>query len=591
MSPDPISLVGIEDDALYEKNRAIFLAHLEKDREIQEKLRACGKTLEDSQKAAWEPDLLAFGNAFGKFRESADLGKFFPVLLKAAEAQGAEISDLAQIALLRDILALEKTLSKEKLEQEVKLVMREYKNTPWTLEELIRGGKIPAEKLGSYPEIKKLNRLYQMRDQVSLRDLTAQIETLTGRVLETLVKTPEENALREKTGRFYLARRILLLQATPSDITAYESEKLSFESELTEAGLSEDLALSLSFYEMVKKRDEIFFDKIANDPALAGNIAVVTGGFHTDGLSQKFRDAGISYITITPELEDASMNEELYETRMQDDGGRIKNSEKQKGLTSSSILHPTSSTLSELRNAIAWIDGRFLESYKVLLQTRDVRKAVAVFKDEPITVSQSSRVSRSAREGGIVPQPGTGTTIHAPALRAAEFMALSRSKQRETIRQFMELANSGEQKAMLVSSVSVLARMLSENNVARLLKEAVEGGDIVALAQDVPVTQTQEVLFSQRGIERFEAADIGALIGKTPRFQRLAKKRPFAIMENGHPGWVYVVLPEKPVSLILFRIITLNPSLYQAARDPAFLALLEDLMAEILSQELPKKSV
>ena len=144
---------------------------------------------------------------------------------------------------------------------------------------------------------------------------------------------------------------------------------------------------------------------------------------------------------------------------------------------------------------------------------------------------------------------------------------------------------------MLVSSVSILAKMLPEEKTVKLLNEALKNGDIISLAQDVPITVMPELLSSLRGIDRFETADIATMIEKTPRFQRLAKKHPFAIMENGYPGGAYVVLPEKPVSLALFRIITLNPSLYQAAKDPAFLALLEDLVTEILSKELPKKSV
>ena len=143
---------------------------------------------------------------------------------------------------------------------------------------------------------------------------------------------------------------------------------------------------------------------------------------------------------------------------------------------------------------------------------------------------------------------------------------------------------------MLVSSVRVLTNMLPQENVEKLLRKAVEGGDILALAQDIPATEMPEILLSTRGIERFEVPDIAALLEKTPRFQRFAKKHPFVIMKENYQGGVYVVLPEKPLSLVLFRIITLNPNLYQASKDPAFLALLQDLVAEILSQELPGKA-
>ena len=593
MSPEPITLIGIEDEKSYEKNRALFLAHLGKAKEIDGKLQIYGTSLQESQRSTWGPELLAFGNAFGKFRETSDPGKFLPILLEASETQSTDASDLVQITLVQNIMAQEKLFQKERLEQEVQHLMREYKNTPWSLEELIRGGKIPPGEIGLYPEIKKLTLLYKMRDQLSLQDLADQIGTLTDRILEKLVKTPEERALWERTERFYLSKKILLLQATPADLKAYESEKLPLESELAGAGLSEALSLSLAFYEVAKKRDEIFFNRIVNDPSLAGNVAIVTGGFHTDGLSQRFRDAGISYITITPELGGTPMNEKLYNTRMEDEGWRKTDSAKPK--PPSSIHHPASSArgtmLSELRNAIAWIDDRFPESYEVLLQTRDVREAKKFFLGSAIAVSRSAKISHLSREGRITLGPKAGTAVNVSTLRVSEFMAKPRLEQLKTVRGWLTQGPERREKAMLVSSISILAKILFEEKALKLLEEAVSSGDIVALAQDVPITKMPEILSSMRGIDRFEATDIAMLIEKTPRFQQLAKKHPFAIMENGRPSGAYVILPEKSISLVLFRIITLNPSLYQAAKDPAFLALLQDLVAEILSQELPKKSV
>ena len=593
MSPDPISLVGIEEGALYEKNRTIFLAHLSESSGIQERLREYEKTLTASQSSVWGSDLLAFGNAFGKFRETTDLGKFFPILLKTAENQGLETSDLAQITLLRETMALEKSFSKEKLEQEVKSVMREYKNTSWTLEELIRGGKIPAEKLGSYPEIKKLNQLYKMRDQLSLQDLTAQIETLTGRILGKLVKTPEESALWEKTERYYLARRILLLQATPADMSAYEDAKLSLGTELESAGLSEGLTLSLDFYETVKKRDQIFFDRIMNDPALAGNIAVVTGGFHTDGLSQKFRDAGISYITITPDLGGTSMNEKLYEKRMAEGGGRKEESEKL-GLAPSSIPHPTSSaesaTLSELNNAIVWIDDAFIRAKRIHAETRDYRKAEAAFMGETVLATQDERVTRLKGEGRVRKSQGTDT-VSVAGFRQQEFMALPRTEQISQLRQLRERAMSGSQRSMLVSSIGVLEKMLPDAGSVARIKGIVARGDILALLQDVPVAEIPETLLSTRGIEKFQAADMDTLLRRTPTFLNLARQRPFVIMKNGYQSEKFVVVDEDPVWLDLFPVLTLSARLYESARNPAFLALLKSLWSEALSRELAGKSV
>ena len=583
MSPKPIMLIGMEDEASYEKNRSLFLAHLGNIKEIDKKLQTYGASLQESQKSIWGPDLLTFGSAFGKFRETSDLGKFFPVLFKMAEIHGANISDLTQITLLKEIMALEKSFVKERLEKEVKQVIKKYKNRPWTLEELIRGGKIPPEEIGLYPEIKKLTLLYKMRDQLSLQNLTDQIGILTGRILEKPAKTPEERALWEKTERFYLSKKLLLLQATPADLKAYESEKLPLESELASAGLSEALSLSLDFYNTVKKRDEIFFGRIMNDPALAGDIVVMTGGFHTEGLSQRFRDAGISYITITPELGGSAMNEKIYNERME------KNSKPE---TPSTIRHPSSEsqTLSELRNAIAWIDERFFEALKVLFQTKDVRRAANAFESQEVAVSKADKITRLA-SGKRLRKSSGPSLVDISAFRESEFMALTRPEQREAVRRLMEQAQSAEQKAMLVSSVSVLQEMLSDAQSEIRVRELLARGDVLALVQDVPMIKMPEILLSTRGVERFTATDIAAMIGNTPHFQRLAKRLPFAIMKEGYRDKAYVILPEKPVSLVLYRIVTLSDRLYQAAKNHEFLSLLESLASEILSQELPKTSV
>ena len=569
MSPDPIMLVGIEEKELYEKNRGIFLAHLGKAKEIEEKLHAYRTSLEDAQKSAWGPDLLVFGTAFGKFREDSDLGKFLPLLLETSDHFGADFSDLPQIVLLKDITTLEKSLAKERLDTEVRQVVKKYQNRPWTLEELVRGGKIPPEEIGMYPEIKKLTRLYQLRDKVFLRDLMNQIETLSVRILEKLVKTPEENALWERTERFYLAKKILLLQATPEDIKAYDNDKALLEAELAKAGLAESLVLSLSFYDVVKKRDEIFFQRVTTDPALAGDIAVVTGGFHTDGLSQKFRDAGIAYITITPDLGGTAANEKLYAERMAEkplDQNPVSDKAKP------GLKNAATQTLSELQDGHVRAELRFSPSYEALQTTHNLKTALRVFNQKTASPATTAHQAASA---------ATGFDI-------TEFIRQNRAEQLQVVREWLEKIQSVHQKAMLVTQVSILKKMLTEKKVADLVAEIVKGNDVLAVVQDVPLAEVPEILLASRGIERFEEKDLETLIAQNVKFKRLAKRCPFAIMKKGYQSDLYVVLPELPVSLVLYRIITLNPNLYQeAAGNPKFLLLLQDLVTEILSQQLP----
>ena len=592
MSPSPITLVGIEEMALYEKNRSFFLAHLSKTSEITEKLQLYGTSLQALQRSSWPPELLSLATAVGAFRETSDLGKFFPLLLKNAEMQNVDVSDMAQIGLLRDILTLEKTFEKERLDQEIKQVIRKYQGSPWTLEELIRGGKIPAEEIGLYPEIKKLARLYKMRDELSVKELSVQIETLTGRVLEKLFRAPEEKALWEKTERFYLAKKILLLEASPGDLKLYARESSSLETELAVSGLSETLALSLEFYETVKKRDQIFFDKIMSDPALAGNIAVVTGGFHTDGLSERFREAGISYITIAPDLGGETANVKLYNERMAASTGQHPRQSQALLPTSKPGFDPVErQTLSELQNSIAGIDERFLEALKVLFQTKDVRKAVRVFRGETVAVSKDDKVRDLAARKRLRKNAGP-ETVSVLNLRLSEFMTLlTHEEQLETVRALLERAKKPEHRPALISAVGALTNLAKNPDSEKIIARALKSGDPVALLKNGELPEELRLAASSGRVMFFEERGGGmkALVAE-PSFLAFVRHHPTVVVLNNFASEKYPVLEEKPESFILFRIITLSPELYRWARDPAFLARLERLIVEILSQELTAKA-
>jgi len=117
----------------------------------------------------------------------------------------------------------------------------------------------------------------------------------------------------------------------------------------------------------------------------------------------------------------------------------------------------------------------------------------------------------------------------------------------------------------------------------QLIEKIPARGDTLAVAQNIPLLDLPEELIAVQGVERFEVRDIAELMDSTPRFQRLARQIPFAIMNQDYQHSRFVVLPESQASLLLYRLIALNPKLYEAAKNREFLALLESLVSEILS--------
>lgn len=591
LSPVALRLVGIEETGLYEQSRSIFLQHMAKQSAILEKIKIYENQITAEQNQSWNPGLLSFGHAFGKFRETSDFGAFFSILVKTAETEEISFSDLDQILLVREIMNYEALISKDRLEREAKQLLQQYRtSSSLNLEELLRSGKVPEEKMVFYPEIKKLTRLFGLKDKISSQDLMRQIETLAERLSEKLAKTQEEKALWNKSERFYLAKKILLLKATPADLKFFEVERAALETEAGAAGLSEALELALKFYEFVKQRDEIFYQKLMNDPELSGNVAIVTGGFHTDGLSQRFRNAGISYITITPELGGEPPDMKLYEKRMSEN--RTTHNAQRATTTSPAQNTPgvklraheshtpgvggvtNDQTLSELRNAIAWVDERFVTSYQILLTTKDVRKAVAAFSGHaPLSLSASRRAAAPSNLFDIT-----------------KFMTQTHAEQLAIVRGWLQKLQTVHQKAMLVSEVSVLKAMLADSKVPEMIEGILQGNDVLVLAQDAPIEEVPSLLVSH-GINLLKAEGLGQLINENQDFRRLAKKWPLlTVMKNGYQNDTYVVLPELPVSLILYRVIALNPNLYQAAKNLEFLKLLQDLVTEALAQAATQKA-
>lgn len=588
LASSPLTLLGIEDPVFYEKNRKLYLDHLPKIPAIEAKLETYAKQLEDSKKNTWNYQLFDFGKAVGKFRDTLDLESFFQKLTRTANGLSINYSDLGQIVLIKEIIALEKDIPKDRLKSEIKKLLREYKNSTWTLEELIRGGKLAPEKVGFYPELTKITKLYKLRDQVSLRDLTNQIETLIGRILWVLIKTPAEKSLWDKSERFYLAKRILLLQATPSDLESFEKEKDPLQTELQEAGLADAMNLAVRFYAVVKERDRIFYEKLVNDPVFSGPIAIVTGGFHTAGLSERLRAAGIPYITISPDLGETASNEKLYVKRMTEDAPSKMSTD---SITRPGGIPPSpseSQTLSELRNNIEGADEQFVAAYDILLQTKNVRKAVNAFEGALVAVSPAEKIS-ALKAHGKLRRGSPGKTITTSQLRQKEFLKKSREDQLQAVRLWLEEAPETHVRAMLVSSASTVKQMLDRKSVPQLVEQLFQNGDTLVLLDDLPPARMPE-LFIGRGVERLKADDLDAMVQASPTFQDLAKKHPFAIMKNGYQNNTYVVLPEHPSSLILYRLVTLNSDLYQAAKNPEFLSLLESLVSEIFSQDFVGQS-
>lgn len=311
-APSPLLLAGIEDAPLYRENRRIYLDYLNQESEISTKAGAFESSLESEKAATFNPELLAFDKSLNKFRSGSGAEAFLPSLMMLAQSQSVEFSGLDQIALFAKILELSQRMNRDALQTEAAQMADHYKFERLSFEELLRSGKVPQEDLQSYPEVSKYMETMILQDRIDHQAFSEEIETLIQKVQAVLAGTDAEKAAVQKSERWMLVKKMVTLKSSPKDLARVEADREGVEFLASEAGLAEALTGAGTFYELAKKRDEIFFQKIISEADLSSDLALVTGGFHTEGLSEQLRVAGISYIVITPDLAGQDPDEMLY---------------------------------------------------------------------------------------------------------------------------------------------------------------------------------------------------------------------------------------------------------------------------------------
>lgn len=315
----PLQLVGVEDPALYQKNRRLFLTHLDAAEETTKKITIHEALLSQEKNKFFNPELLSFDKKLHDFREGLKSEAFLPALISLATEHKIDLLHLDHVARFAKILEISQVLNKEKLEAEAKRLVSTYKTKRLSFEELIRSGQVKEEDLQFYPEIQKYTELMKLQDGISHHEFFDQIEKLIAQVKDTLFVSEDERTLDQRAEWFAVAKKMLTLKATPKDVRLYHKDRDVIDPLIAEAGLTEALSLAEKFYDLAQKRDRVFFEELISDEHLKSNTAIVTGGFHTEGLSEKLREAGVSYIVITPDLAGQAPDEAMYHAKLKMD--------------------------------------------------------------------------------------------------------------------------------------------------------------------------------------------------------------------------------------------------------------------------------
>lgn len=338
--PDLV-LNGVENEALYQENRAVYLEALSyKERNL--KFLARVRRLMEELGRYTLPDTYREWQALkGGLRDGKGLQEYIAFLMREKQSRSAASSYPSLEAFERTV-KLEKSFNREKAEAEWKALTSRGGFDSVKMKALhlfMEGGsadevlpvkmaeeffsQIPAG--NEFPELQKLaeqGRLYRQletglwNEMESLETVLKKnwLETAESRRLDMLFSFLEiyENifdfALTKKEAEFFYSRRTEFRPETFSKTLMPILMRTRHNADWDEGAwvrLHADLGRIEKFYALALKRDQILIQNTLDKMERQDNLVsvLITGGFHTPGIESELKKKNISYAVITPKID------------------------------------------------------------------------------------------------------------------------------------------------------------------------------------------------------------------------------------------------------------------------------------------------
>jgi protein-L-isoaspartate(D-aspartate) O-methyltransferase len=337
---DETEYYGIETQSLYHQNKQALLESIKKEKEILDLLSRLESELEERGAKYFSKMTKLFHAKQKKFRKEflnleayvkflkdlfhdtskkkgaaprpiqrpAAFSGLFPELNKilavtAAEKRlGSKDFDRAVIRWIQHFQAkVLPQLSKEK-QMEIGGMIQKYRIGELSPGLLVKRMEelLPTPSL--VPEILK-RTVYHVRTLSSIQGtkLFEELETLEDKLRTALPQTPEERVLLEDFYHLELLKRLAKLELTKREWQ--QLQKTTTGGGLV-AGYLGFFQAERVFYELAAKRDDALFQNMMQimERKKAKVAVMVTGGFHTQGITRNLKESGIAFVLISPRI-------------------------------------------------------------------------------------------------------------------------------------------------------------------------------------------------------------------------------------------------------------------------------------------------
>lgn len=340
-----LELYGIEDEALYDSHMASFwkvdsikeegLGFLESLSNIVKQLKPLIYSEELKQ---WEKKRSDYDD------KVISLVQYCRYVREMAHKKGINLQDYPQLTAFSETARLEKEIDFKEAESERNTFIKdlanlldekgvneliersqEFKAKKMTSEQYYSFLKAMAEKKldlqHNYPHLNSYIHYVTLSKDINACNLLKEVSAIEERLKEALLVNADQRRLNEIAKSLQILTQILNLELTPQDYAYFQANKPKFltapwKEFLTQKCSSYNLAFQPSvssvidenlneldnFYQLGTAREKAFIKNMVNkmDESAQELAVLITGGFHTPGVTGMLKDKGYSYIVVAP---------------------------------------------------------------------------------------------------------------------------------------------------------------------------------------------------------------------------------------------------------------------------------------------------
>ncbi len=345
VSDFPLELYGIEDAALY----AAHLAAFEKVDSFREEglqyLKGLPNILNGLKAQIYSQELQELEKKNSAYEgKTISLVEYCGYLNEMAGRKSLELKDYSHLAAFSEIARIEKEIDfnaaelqrntfirdlakllDEKGAQELINKTREFKAKKIPQEEyysfLKARGEQKLELESNYPQLGAYIKYVTVSKKVNAAILLKEVSAIEEKIIDACLVNNDQRRLNEISESLQILTKILNLELTPEDYAFFQANRLQFSTAswidfLTLNCNKYNLALKPSasnlidgnlqqlevFYQLGVEREKAFIRNMVNKINESNEkiVVLITGGFHTPGITRMLKENGYSYAVVTP---------------------------------------------------------------------------------------------------------------------------------------------------------------------------------------------------------------------------------------------------------------------------------------------------